>query len=367
MSEETSIARLIKELPENYEKECENKGAVSRWRGIKNASNLMFLILTHLMNGTSLLEITVVAKMLNIGDFSDVSFMKRLAKCKDWFIWISQQLLGRVVADYQKPVWLREYTVVAADASDVVEKGRAKRTFRLHYLLNIFNMSCEDFKITNQKTGEKLNNFTVKEKMLVVADRIYSTVNGMEHCLKNGADFILRMRKNSFKTVDKHGEIVDLLGKFEVLKDGEIADIKAFAKNQAGEVIPVRICAKRKTEEQIQKSWKKMKNVASSHNFEHSDEAKLLNKYIVVVTSLDDEFSAEQIMETYRLKWQIEICFKRFKSILDFGELPKKTDNSTMAWLCGKLMVALLLESVMANSFSPGGENEIFAVKEHIS
>jgi hypothetical protein len=95
----------------------------------------MLLLLFHLMNGTSLLEITVVAKKLNIGDFSDVAFMKRLAKCKDWFNSISRQLLNKVIVGYQKPAWLKKYTVVAADASDVVEKGRSKRIFRLHYLL----------------------------------------------------------------------------------------------------------------------------------------------------------------------------------------------------------------------------------------
>ena len=85
MGAKISIARLIKELPEDYEDECEKQGAVSRWRGIKNAADLMLLVLFHLMNGTSLLEIAVVAKKLNIGNFSDVAFMKRLAKCTDWF------------------------------------------------------------------------------------------------------------------------------------------------------------------------------------------------------------------------------------------------------------------------------------------
>ena len=116
----------------------------------------MLLILFHLMNGTSLLEITVVAKKLGIGNFSDVAFMKRLIKCKDWFVSISQQLLNTVVANYQKPDWLSSYTVVAADASEVVEKGSAKRTNRLHYLFDIFSMSCADFKVRDKKRGNLL-------------------------------------------------------------------------------------------------------------------------------------------------------------------------------------------------------------------
>ena len=317
----------------------------------------MLLVLFHLMNGTSLLEITVVAKKLKIGEFSDVSFMKRLAKCENWFTAISQKLLCKVVTDYQKPAWLNGYTVVAADATEVAEKGRAKRIFRIHYLLDIFNLSCADFKITKQKTGETLANFNLAEKMLVIGDRAYSTINGISHCYKNGADFILRMRKNSFNPVDENGNSINIIDAFEALMQGEYSDIKAFAKNKTGEIFPVRICAKRKTEEQMAVTRKAMAKVQRTHKFKYSEEAKLLNNYIVVITTLGDDVSAEQILETYRLRWQIEICFKRLKSILNIGEMPKKTDGSTMAWLCGKLMVALLIESVLASSFSPRCES----------
>ena len=58
-------------------------------------------------------------------------------------------------------------------------------------------------------------------------------------------------------------------------------------------------------------------------------------------------------MELYRFRWQVEIYFKRLKSILDFGELPKKTPESALAWLNGKLMVALLMEKFMSGRIFP--------------
>jgi hypothetical protein len=348
-----SIEELMEELPANYQDECKKQGAVKRWRGVKNAADLMLLILIHLVNGTSLLEISTIAKMRGIGDFSDVAFMKQLAKCTDWFNCISRQLLDKAIANYKKPLWLKDYIVVAADATDVVEKGRTKRTFRLHYLLDIFNMSCADFKITTQKIGEKLCNFGIKPHMLVIADPIYSTINSMSHCLENRADFILRLRKNGFRILDENGKKLNLTNILRNFNDHQVAEISGFFRDKAGNPVPVRICAKRKTQEQIEKTWKRMKHKESSNNFTYSADAKLMNEYIIVVTSLPQNITAEQIMETYRLRWQIEICFKSFKSLLDFGELPKKTAASTMAWLNGKLMSALLVESVMARSFSP--------------
>jgi len=41
--------------------------------------------------------------------------------------------------------------------------------------------------------------------------------------------------------------------------------------------------------------------------------------------------------------------FKRLKSIMDFGELPKKREKSSLTWITGKLMVALLVEFFLSS------------------
>ncbi len=86
------------------------------------------------------------------------------------------------------------------------------------------------------------------------------------------------------------------------------------------------------------------------------------------MTSLDGATAtAEQILDLYRLRWQVELYFKRLKSILDFGELPKKKTEHSLAWLNGKLMIALLIERVIAKSFSPLEKHEYFDVEEYMA
>ena len=64
------------------------------------------------------------------------------------------------------------------------------------------------------------------------------------------------------------------------------------------------------------------------------------------------------MLDAYRYRWQVELYFKRLKSILDYGELPKKTEDSIFAWLNGKLMIALLIEKMVGRAtFSPEAES----------
>jgi IS4 transposase len=40
-----------------------------------------------------------------------------------------------------------------------------------------------------------------------------------------------------------------------------------------------------------------------------------------------EPISKDEVLATYRLRWQVENYFKRLKSILGFGELPKKKES----------------------------------------
>ena len=82
--------------------------------------------------------------------------------------------------------------------------------------------------------------------------------------------------------------------------------------------------------------------------FRHSESRNL---------SSEDAFAAQEVLEWYRVRWQVELVFKRFKSLAQLGHLPKYDDESARAWLYGKLLVALLVEKLIghASAISPWG------------
>ena len=353
-----NIARLMMELPKNYEEECFKQKAIVRRRGVSSPADLMMLAMFHLQNGCSLMEMSEVARITKLGSMSDVAFMKRFEKCGNWFRSINESLSAKCMIDYHKPAFLDGKTLTAVDASDVSEKGRSGRIYRLHYALDIFKMASKEHKITNNKTGESLCNFKFGQGDVVVADRGYANIKGIEHCNKSGAEYIIRLRKNSFTVKDKLGIKIDLVALLTKLKPDEILDITAFATNSGGAKIPLRICAIKKTPDAIVQTEKKLHRKESKNQITITDETKTFHEYIVVVTNFNESVAAKDILETYRLRWQVEIYFKRLKSILNFGELPKRRPESVMAWLNGKMMVALLIEIVIAKvSFPPPTDN----------
>jgi hypothetical protein len=86
-------------------------------------------------------------------------------------------------------------------------------------------------------------------------------------------------------------------------------------------------------------------------------EALEFAEYFMVWTTLPKTVTSAQVLEFYRLRWQIELVFKRMKSILGLGHLPKTDPLSSQAWLEGKLFVGLLIERMIATaeSFFPWG------------
>ena len=127
-----------------------------------------------------------------------------------------------------------------------------------------------------------------------------------------------------------------------------------------GEKTPVRarLCVVRKSGEAIALAKKKLLRKASKNGFQLQPETLLYAGYVMVLSTFDEKkFTARQVLDGYRIRWQVELVFKRFKQIAGLGHLPKHDEESAKAWLYGKLFVALLTEKLIehATSLSPWG------------
>jgi hypothetical protein len=353
--EKDNVQQLMGLLPEGYEAASRETGAMRRKSGvIKTAHDLMWLVITHLVQKSSLLQASALSEIKGIGKISDVAFMKRLANCCEWFKWILGSLVSAGVANYLKPYGLEKYRLLAVDASEVTA---ANQRYRLHFALDLLSLASRQIKLTTEKVGESLVNFKVSAGDLFIGDRAYGTKRSIEHCLSGGGDFILRLRHNAFQMLDETGAKLDLLKILQGSKTELPLEIPVWVDfgGDRGKV-QMRVCALHKSPENVAKAMERIEKTGKRKQQEVSDECKELNEYIILITSLPQTVSTESVLSVYRYRWQIELYFKRLKSLMSFGEVPKKKPKNIEAWLNGKMVVALLIEIQLSKlDFSPIG------------
>ena len=184
-------------------------------------------------------------------------------------------------------------------------------------------------------------------------------MTGIEYCLENQTDFILRIKNKAFNLYDENGENVELSS---ILKDisEQSCDFILYYKYK-NKLKPIRFCAVRKTKEEIEIEKKRILRRESKKQISLSDDTKFTHQYFFVVTSIGQEFTSDEILRLYRLRWQVEMVFKRYKSILGLGSIPTKTDISGLVWLNCKMLIALLIEKILSEvDFSPCADSSEF-------
>ena len=186
-----------------------------------------------------------------------------------------------------------------------------------------------------------------------MADRVYG-LTGIESCLQAGANFVLRLRHNAFKLYDEHGAI-QLLDKLKDVTSDTAIDIEVFVKLPTLGLTKLRLCATKIPDDKLHKVMQRNKRRDSKKQLTTSSEALAMSSYVVLISALPSSISAEDIVSLYRYRWQVEIYFKRLKSILDFGNVPLHREDSIHTWLNGKLLISLLIEQMISEvSFPPG-------------
>lgn len=346
------IEELTKYLPDNWEKLAFERKAFTRARNLKTVEDLLALNMLYITNNGSFGLASSMMKLTRGISLNKNAAYKRIAASGEWLRSMAEELCKIQGATIEKPEFLGNKNVKLIDASDEATKEK-KTIWRLHYVFDLFNFSCASMMLTTNKTGEKLTLHKASKDDIIIADRIYCTISGIEHVLSNKGDFIIRFKSKAFCLYNKEGERINILDYLRPLKSLENTQIQCFYKSAAGELRPLRIVAMRKDAAAVEKSKRKLEQKASrKQEKEVQPDTAELNEYIVLATSLN--YTNEQILELYRARWQVERVFYRLKSLFGYGDVPSENEEAVKAWFYGKLFTAALCERILkTESFSP--------------
>jgi hypothetical protein len=340
-------------LPHGWEAQARALGALRRARHVPNARVLLRLLLLHLAGGCSLAETAARARQAGWCQVTAAAVFWRLKAAEHWLRWMSEQLWR---AERELPVTTNR-RLLAVDASTVTESGPTGSQWRLHYALNFANLQCEFAELTDLHGGETFRRVPLQPRDVVLGDRGYGNPPGVAHVVGAGADVLVRINLSNLPLYQRGGGRVACLTRLRRLRVGRVQSWPVEVRT-ADRVISGRLVALKKSRRAAWAARRVLRRRARNTGKALQRQTLEAASYVTLFTTLPAAaFPARRIAEWYRLRWQIELAFKRMKSLMSFGQLPKHVAASCRAWLHGKLLVALLSERLIAQAeaLSPWG------------
>ena len=350
---ESKLPRNWRELAAQHgvllEDQRRTEGNGSAWK-IRDAEALLRMILHYVTTGVGLRTTVAVASALGLADISSNAFHKWMRKCGGWIASMVAEMTAAAAA-FSTERWAG-YEVIAADATTAQMPGAKGTTAYVHYALRLFDLCAVGIVVTSEKVGESLRNFIVKSGQLWIADRGYCNANSIAHAASANAAVLIRFAFGPLPLFDASGARLDLRDKVRAVeRAGTAFEWPVFVHPREHSPIAGRLIVMRLPEEQAQKARERLYR---EHGKSHVTQMMLdFSKYVMLFTTVPhDRLSAMLLIELYRLRWQIELDFKRDKSIAGLGKLPNRLPETIHSWLCAK-MLALQLARRLAEPGEP--------------
>ena len=344
---------VLNMMPPDLEESAVEKLALVRRREIGSAADLLRMALCYGLCDLSLRQTAAWAKLNAVGELSDVAVLKRLRGASDW--------LGHLVLR-----WMQERGLTSAapaarvqvlDASTISGPGSRGTDWRLHLGLDLAHLTISSVQLTGPEGGESLLRHQLAPGQMVVGDRAYANRPAVAAALERAVHVVIRSNWQYFPLSTRRGAALDLLRALELLEPGEIGDWPVQLQAQ-GRRYPLRLIALRKSQAAAHQEIRRLRRIASRKNRPLSRDSRRDAHFIYLITDLPAQaLPAAQALELYRLRWQIELFFKRLKGIVHIDKLRAKDQRLSRTYLYANLLGALIADELCqeALAFFPWG------------
>ena len=344
---------LVSMFPPGWETLSRTCGAFHRCRGFQTPETLLRTLLLHVANGYSLRETVTIAREAGLAAVSDTALSARFQRAETWLQTLCQQLFHETGLDF--PPLPQALQMRLVDGTFLKEPGPQGTQWCLHFSLQVPVLRYDFATITAAKgagTGESLTHFPIAPHECMIGDRAYSKAPGIAHAAAQGGVVIIRLNTWSLPLFHRTGAAFDLLSAISPLQTpGVPVEWPIGLHLPDDSALDARLCALRKDDEAIAVAHKRLRRSASRGGRTIKPSTFEFAKFLLIVTTVPCTcLSTLQILEWYRVRWQIELVFKRLKSLAKLGALPMRNDESARTWLYGKLFVALLVGKLLRHA-----------------
>jgi Transposase DDE domain len=328
------------------EQSARETGAFRQARVIKNAADLLRLIFAYCLGDHGLRLTAAWATSMGLVDISAPGLLYRLRQSGDWLSFLIDRLLHSAA-----PKASRGRLIRIIDGTSVPKAGKkAKRESALWRVHSAFDLPGERFsyfELTDEKQGETLDRIPIVKGEIRIADRAYLQPDRIARVLEAGADVLVRGKWKGARWRDEEGRAIDFLAMLRAAEGGRL-DRPIFIERKGGPNLTLRLVAIRKPETAAAEARRKAKRDAQREGYQVSKETLEAADWVILLTSLPlDTFSTEDVLDLYRLRWRIELGFKRLKSLIGLKGPPGFDERSARPYVLVHLLIILLLEPLV--------------------
>ena len=259
------------------------------------------------------------------------------------------ELLARMVDanDMFSPMRWSGYEIILADGTVVTRPGAKGTTARVLYALRLSNMTLLKCLVTDEHGSESLRVFEVRRGQLWICDRFYSNPEDIAWVVDADGKVLVRYNRGALPLYDAKDRCFDVMVHVRSLTSPEaMAEWSVWVHPKGHAPIEGRLCAVRLPEEQAEKARQRLRREYGSQVTPESLEAAA---WVMVFTTVSCEhLTTQQVLELYRLRWQVELEIKRDKSIGGLDKLPNFRDDTISTWLYAKLLIQQIARKIVS-------------------
>ena len=339
--------RHVKNLtPPVVDSLAKQTGALQRRRVIRSATDLLRLVLAYAVNDMPLDQTSHWASLIRLGRLSSVATWKRLSKCEPFL----RQLIAAWMQDRAGALPVRRARLRVVDASAICVPGAKGTSYRLHVGLDLETLCLDHVELTDGRGGESLLRHTFQPGDIAIGDRGYAHAAGIGFSLSSkGVSLVVRVPWQSLRCETDSGNRLDLVRWLKGLPKGSSGELNVLLPTPQG-TLRVRVIAYPQPEEVAQAERKRAEKESRKKNHKPQEGTQVAAGFIILLTDLPPAiWTAEQVLEVYRWRWQVELAFKRLKSILSLDGLRTECGALSEVYLLGKLLATLILDAWIAD------------------
>jgi hypothetical protein len=340
---------LLSLLPANWEQLANDHKQLEVKHGnakITNASDLLRLILVHVAADLPLRQTVALVAEAGGPSISPMRLHKKMIRAGGYL----HALVTSMICEPTRlsPEKWAGYVVSMVDASVISRPGSAYGDARIHSRMRLGDLKYLQVRSTGIDVGETFCGFDFEPGELVVADRGYCNARGVAHVLDAGADVLVRLNRTSMPLLwPATADPFDIMSALRALPRSAVREQDVLVQHTVGghtRTINGRLCMIRLPESEARKARKRARKEQGASV--SADTLEAAGYVVLFTTTPRDRLSAQQCIELYRLRWQIELQFKRWKSICGFDRMPNFRADTIESWLYAKILAAVLLEKL---------------------